>query len=136
MEFFVFKIDHFNVVKNEVDAVFFPKKILVGLDVFPFHVAHVDVHEGGAAEKMGRFRADDRDVAAAQFSERAGGGGAGDAVAEDDYFHFQKNWWAGGMAKSVAPAMDKPNARQFGRAFLIQKEKSNRPGKDSWGLVF
>ena len=52
-------------------------------------MAHVNVHEGGAAEKVIAFFGDNRNVRfAVEFSNPTGGGDACNAVANDSDFHI------------------------------------------------
>ncbi len=77
-----------HVLPAQVDPVLLPKPRLVGLNILEPLVAHVDVHQRGAREKIIRLRRDQGDLdGGIQFPQPAGGRYAGNPVSDNGYVH-------------------------------------------------
>ncbi len=55
-DLFVFKVNRSYFLLSPKDAVFLPKISLIGFDVLPAHMAHIDIHQGCAGEEIISFR--------------------------------------------------------------------------------
>ena len=78
---FLLKINTFNAGTKEFYAVFLPKPGLIRLRVAEAPMAHINVHERRATEKMVGFIGNNHDVVIAAFADMPGSGNAADAVA-------------------------------------------------------
>ncbi len=89
------KINAFYAGAPQLESIFLPKPLFIRLRILKAQVAHIDIHQGRAAEKIVRFIGDNRNGVFAVLANVPGGGDAANTVAEDDDVHEVSEAWTG-----------------------------------------